>query len=181
MPATLTVSAQPATRCYEAANPAFTASFAGFIPPDTQSSVVTGSPAFTVAANGYPDSPVGTVITVSTGQGTLALISPNYVLSLATSTLTVSCKEAQFIEPGLNPSVAIPIPVGVPFYLTASASSGLPVTYTVESGPGNVGPGIFGGTALTATGAGTITVQISQPGNNNFNAATPVNIMFTGH
>jgi sugar lactone lactonase YvrE len=181
MPATLTVSAQPATRCYEAANPAFTASFTGFIPPDTQSSVVTGSPAFTVATNGYPDSPVGTVITVSTGQGTLALISPNYVLSLATTTLTVSCKEAQFIEPGLNPSIAIPITVGVPFYLTASASSGLPVTYTVESGSGNVGPGIFGGTALTATGTGTITVQISQPGNNNFNAATPVNIMFTGH
>jgi hypothetical protein len=56
-----------------------------------------------------------------------------------------------------------------PFTLNASASSGLPVTYTVISGPANVS-----GNVLNLTGAGTVKVRASQPGNADFMEATSV-------
>ena len=51
----------------------------------------------------------------------------------------------------------------------ASASSGLPVSYTVLSGPGSVN-----GATLTVTGAGTIVIEATQAGNNSYLAAAPV-------
>ncbi len=54
----------------------------------------------------------------------------------------------------------------------ASASSGLPVTYTLLSG--GTGTGSIAGTTLTVTQAGTFVIQASQAGNANFTAATPV-------
>ena len=53
--------------------------------------------------------------------------------------------------------------------LGASASSGLPITYTVDSGPG-----FTSGNLLTVTGAGTIVVEADQAGNANYGEATPV-------
>jgi hypothetical protein len=58
--------------------------------------------------------------------------------------------------------------------LGASASSGLPVTFTVISGPATVS-----GNVLTVTGAGTVTVEASQGGNGTFAAAAPVDQSFT--
>lgn len=57
--------------------------------------------------------------------------------------------------------------------LTASASSGLPVSYAVLSGPATVS-----GNTLTITGAGSITVQATQSGNSSYAAATPVSVTF---
>jgi hypothetical protein len=59
------------------------------------------------------------------------------------------------------------------FTLNATASSGLPVSYSVVSGPATVS-----GTTVTITGAGAVTIQASQAGSANFNAATPVNQSF---
>jgi hypothetical protein len=56
--------------------------------------------------------------------------------------------------------------------LAASASSGLPVGYSVVSGPAMVS----GGT-LMITGAGSVTVQATQGGNTTYAAATPVSIV----
>lgn len=56
-----------------------------------------------------------------------------------------------------------------PITLNATASSGLPVVYSVISGPATVGSNI-----LTITGAGTISIQASQPGNGEWAAASPV-------
>jgi hypothetical protein len=56
-----------------------------------------------------------------------------------------------------------------PITLTATASSGLAVSYTVTSGPATVS-----GNALTITGAGSVTIQATQSGNANWIAATPV-------
>lgn len=59
--------------------------------------------------------------------------------------------------------------------LTASASSGLPVSYSITSGPATVS-----GNILTITGAGSVTVTASQAGNNtNYTAAAPVSQTFT--
>jgi uncharacterized repeat protein (TIGR03803 family) len=58
--------------------------------------------------------------------------------------------------------------------LTASSDSGLPITYTVVSGPATVN-----GNSLTITGAGSVQVEASQPGNAFLTAATPVDRSFT--
>ena len=60
-----------------------------------------------------------------------------------------------------------------PITLTATASSGLAVSYTVTSGPATVS-----GSTLTITGAGSVTVQATQVGNGNYTAATLVNVTF---
>ena len=57
-----------------------------------------------------------------------------------------------------------------PFTLMATASSGLPVSFNMVSGPATVA-----GNTVTLTGAvGTVVVRASQLGNGNFNAATSV-------
>ncbi len=61
-----------------------------------------------------------------------------------------------------------------PITLTATASSGLPVSYTVLSGPA-----MISGSLLTITGAGTVTVQANQAGNSQWQPAPPVNDTFT--
>jgi hypothetical protein len=178
--APLIVTTPPATRVYEAQDPVFPVSIAGFIAPDTQASIVTGSPTFTVASGDYGDAPVGTILTVNTGLGNLALSSSNYAFSLVPSTLTVVCCESQSFVPASLPPANFPIPVGATYYLTVSATSGLPVSYAVLSGPGTTATTALGPT-LTATGTGTITVQLSQTGNTNISAATPITLTFVGH
>ncbi len=61
-----------------------------------------------------------------------------------------------------------------PITLTATATSGLPVSYTVLSGPA-----VVSGNVLTITGAGSVTVQANQPGNYAWLPAPPVNDTFT--
>ena len=61
-----------------------------------------------------------------------------------------------------------------PISLLGSATSGLPVTYTVLSGPATVS-----GNLLVIVGAGTVTVQASQPGDSNWLPASPVTDSFT--
>jgi hypothetical protein len=57
-----------------------------------------------------------------------------------------------------------------PFNLSATASSGLSVVYSIVSGPATVS-----GNTITLTGAtGTVTVSAAQPGNSNYNAAASV-------
>ena len=60
-----------------------------------------------------------------------------------------------------------------PFALTASASSGLPVSFSIISGPATVDAD-----TLTITGAGTVTVRASQAGNANYNPAVDVDQSF---
>jgi subtilase family serine protease len=58
-------------------------------------------------------------------------------------------------------------PINLPSY--ASASSGLTVSFSVVSGPGNLT-----GSVLNITGTGQIVVQASQAGNSTYSAAAPV-------
>jgi DNA/RNA endonuclease G (NUC1) len=62
-----------------------------------------------------------------------------------------------------------------PFALVATASSGLPVTFTVVSGPATVS-----GNTLTLTGtAGSVVIRASQAGNGSFQAAAVVDRTIT--
>jgi hypothetical protein len=65
---------------------------------------------------------------------------------------------------------ASPVTYGVaPIALSANATSGLTVAFSVLSGPGTIT-----GTSLTVTGAGTIVVAANQGGNANYTAAAQV-------
>lgn len=61
-----------------------------------------------------------------------------------------------------------------PFNVSASASSGLPVTLEVVSGPATLDDSI-----VTITGAGVVTLRASQPGNDNYFPADTVVRSFT--
>ncbi len=72
------------------------------------------------------------------------------------------------------PALATPAYDATSVTLTASSTSGLPITYTVLSGPASVT-----GTTLTYTGLGTITLQAAQAGNAAYAAAPPVTATVT--
>jgi len=61
-----------------------------------------------------------------------------------------------------------------PFTVGASASSALPVSFSIVSGPATIS-----GNSITITGAGTVTVRAAQSGDANWNAATSVDQSFT--
>jgi len=95
----------------------------------------------------------------------------NYASSSATMTETVVTQQSQTIN-FPNPGTQT---YGVaPFALTATATSGLPISYSVSSGPATVS-----GSTLTITGAGSVTVQATQAGNNTWQQATPMSATFT--
>jgi hypothetical protein len=176
VPATLAVTALPTTRIYDGADPPFTVSVTGLVGTDTLGIIgFTGSPVFTVASD-LGTTPAGTNLTVNAGVGTLSLTSPNYILSLVPSTLGVVCCEPQTLLSASTLPTNFPLAIGVPLSLSGGASSGLPVTFTVVSGPGTIGTNPLGGGTVTATGPGTITVQVTQAGNGNIGAASPYNI-----
>ena len=60
-----------------------------------------------------------------------------------------------------------------PFSLGATSSSGLQVQYTIVSGSGNISGDLF-----TITGTGTIIIRALQPGDNQYDTASPVTRTF---
>ncbi|MBW8864449.1 MAG: hypothetical protein JF609_05910 [Verrucomicrobia bacterium] len=60
------------------------------------------------------------------------------------------------------------------FAVTATASSGLPVSLSIVSGPATIATA-----TITLTNTGTVTVQATQAGNTNYNAAPSTNQSFT--
>jgi hypothetical protein len=165
-PATLAVGVVGSpSRIFGQPNPAFTYTLAPFVNGDTQASAVTGSPTLTTTAG--PKSPAGPY-TITVGQGTLA--ATNYIFNVTNGTLTVSGGAAQSV---LFPALAN-FTHGTSVTLVAVATSGLPVTFSVASGPASIS-----GSTLTITGTGLVSVTASQPGDSNFGAATPVTRTFT--
>ncbi|MGC2163812.1 MAG: FG-GAP-like repeat-containing protein [Silvibacterium sp.] len=89
--------------------------------------------------------------------------STSNVISL---NLGSSVNEPQTITFPALPSVSYGEP---PVSLSASASSGLPISYRVISGPG-----LIQGTELTISGAGSIVIEADQVGNGTYAAASAV-------
>jgi len=85
-PAALTATANNASRAFAAANPAFTATYSGFVNGDT-ASVVSGFPSFTTTASNA--SAVGTTYPIVPSLG--SLIASNYAISnFVNGTLTIT-------------------------------------------------------------------------------------------
>lgn len=143
--------------------PPLTYTFAGFVNGDSQTSV-TGKPVLTTTATATSE--VGQY-PITLAVGTLA--ATNYSFTTQNGTLTITGGVAQTITFNQLPNVTYGIAT---FNLSATATSGEPVTFTVT------GPAQLLGTAVTVTGAGTVTVTANQSGNADYGAATAVTQSF---
>jgi hypothetical protein len=145
----LTVTADPATREYGDANPAFTATYAGFRNGDT-AAVLSGSPAFSTTAT--PSSDPGTYpVTIS--QGTLA--SPNYTFigfAGGSSTLTITQATARIATTKMNNGV---LSATITYGTANNPVVGSTITFTVGNGTNVACTAVTDATgkaACTATG-----------------------------
>jgi hypothetical protein len=152
----------PGPQVYGAAPIVLTASASSMLPV---SYAVTSGPA---TVNGSKLTITGAgLVTVQASQSGNATYSAAIPVSV-TFTVSELTQTITFPNPGSQVYGAAPI------VLTASASSMLPVSYAVTSGPATVN-----GSKLTITGAGSVTVQASQSGNATYSAAIPVSVTFT--
>jgi hypothetical protein len=107
----------------------------------------------------------------------LDTVGTNKQLTASVSGLT-SAISSFFTVTQANQTISFgPLPNKVygdaPFTLSATASSGLPVTFSIVSGPATIS-----GSTLTIHGTGTVIVRASQSGNSNWNPAPPVDQSF---
>ena len=157
-PLAITASS-PAAINYGAPVPAITPSYVGFVKSENQWTGLTTRPtcsstySITSAPGTYPSSCTGAV-------------GANYSITYPTGLVTVNQAPQTFTH-WYNSSTIY----GTPVVLSAVASSGLTITYSVVSGPGNI---TGGGTTLTPSGVGSIVVAANQAGNTNYAAATQV-------
>ncbi|NML39935.1 T9SS type B sorting domain-containing protein [Chitinophaga sp. G-6-1-13] len=154
--APLQVKADDKQRAFGAANPLLTYTITGFVYSDN-SGVVTGSPVLSTTANAA--SSAGTY-PIRVTAGTLS--ATNYTFTLTDGTLTVGPADQSISFPVISDKTY----GDAAFTLNATASSTLPVSYTVVSGPATIS-----GNTVTLTGAGVVTVAVNQAGNNEFKPA----------
>jgi predicted outer membrane repeat protein len=156
----LTVTAANASRAYGSANPVFTAAYSGFVNGDS-AAALTGAPALSTTAE--ESSPPG-AYPVSAAAGNLA--SGNYSFTFLPGTLTVG-QASQAIT---FAALAAKAYGDAPFTLSATSSSGLPVSYSSS----NPAAATVSGNTVTIIGAGATTITASQAGNGNYGAAADV-------
>jgi hypothetical protein len=144
------------------------------VSPITLSATATSGLAVTFSVVSGPGTVSGNTLTV-TGTGTIVVAAnqagnANYsAASQVTQSVVVNPASGQSQTITFTPPTS-PVTYGVsPITLSATASSGLTVTFSVLSGPGTVS-----GTTLTVTGAGTIVVAANQAGNGTYAAAPQV-------
>jgi hypothetical protein len=106
---------------------------------------------------------------LSVGSHTIAVSygGNTYYKSLSAQSLAITVNKA-------SQSITFPALSAVtygasPITLSATATSGLAVSFSVVSGPGTISNGV-----LTVTGAGSIVIAANQAGNADYNAATQV-------
>ncbi len=160
--AALTVTADDKSKVYGEANPDLTITYSGFVNSEDSSFLTTLPVASTTAT---ADSDAGTYdITVSGSS------SNNYSLSYVVGTLTVTKADQTITVTTIEDKVVS----SGPFYVHASASSGLELSYSVISGPATISD-----STVTLTGeAGSVSIEVSQAGNTNYNAAERQTVSF---
>ncbi len=161
--AELIVTADNKSKIYNEANPALTFVYSGFMNNETASVLTTVPTATTTATTG---SDAGTyAITVSGG------VDDNYSFSYVAGELIINKKD-QTIE---ITTIADKDVSNTPFGVTANTTSGLALSYAIQSGPATIS-----GITITLSGTtGTVVVAVNQAGNTNYNAATQVTESFT--
>ncbi|HAS39923.1 MAG TPA: hypothetical protein DCS93_05560, partial [Microscillaceae bacterium] len=130
----------------------------------------------------------GLAVTYTSSNTAVATISGNTVTIVGVGTTTITASQAGNTNFNAAPDVTQTLTVNkadqtitfgalasrtigeAPFDLTATASSGLAVTYTSS----NTAVATISGSTVTIVGIGTTTITASQPGNANYNAAADV-------
>jgi len=131
------------------------------------------SVSFSVVAG--PATVIGNTVTI-TGAGNVRIRATqagndNFNAAPAAEQEFVVNKAAQTIAFGtLDPKTFGDSPFGI----VATASSGLPVNFSLVSGPASIA-----GNTVTITGAGVVIIQAAQGGNENFSAAPNIDQPFT--
>lgn len=161
--AALTITADNQSKTYNSDNPVLTVSYSGFVNGDTQTSLTTPP---TISTTATKTSVVGAYPITAGGAA-----AANYTITYASGTLSV--------YPGIQTISfnATPKTYGDPdFALSASASSGLPVTYS-SSNPAVATVDVQG--IVHIVSAGIVTITASQLGNGNYIATTNINQQLT--
>jgi len=158
--ATLTLTSEAVTtKTYDGTTAAtITGTLSGVISPDVVTLVGTGT---------FASANVGTGISVTSIATLGGADAGNYSLTQPTGLTGEITKANQTITFGALPNKTT---ADVPFNLTATASSGLTVSYTSSD---TTVASIVGNT-VTIVGVGTMTISASQSGNSNYNAASNV-------
>lgn len=163
--APLQVRAQNATRAYGEPNPSFTVSFEGFKNNDTQD-ILVGIP--TPYSDADNSSPVGQypIVFANNTDSRYEYITTSAMLTIEKANQKITFNDLPSpIDSDVNPFSVFDY---------ASATSNLPITFSIVSGPATIN-----GTLVTLTGqGGTVTINATQPGNSNYNAAEPVSKSF---
>ncbi|MGI4022887.1 MAG: MBG domain-containing protein [Janthinobacterium lividum] len=156
---TISISAGNQTKIYGAANPALTFSYNGFANGESVVNLITLP---TISTTATANSPVGTYPISVSGAA-----SNNYDFNYVNGTLTISQNN------NVITFAALPAKTygDSNFDLTATASSGLPVTY-ISSNPTVAAVDGTGKVQILSAGTATITAQ--QTGNSNYNPAASV-------
>lgn len=137
---------------------------ASFIPPVSASSSL---PVPIIVLSGPAQISAGNIVTL-TGAGTVTLRAsqtgnPSWLPAATVDRTFIVEKQAQTID---FSALADRVFDSGDFNLTATASSGLPVDFSIIEGPATIT-----GTTVTMTGAGSVTVRASQAGDDDFLAA----------
>ena len=173
--APLTVTANNATRVYGQGNPAFTASYSGFVNGDGLG-VLTGSPSLTTTAT-TASSVAGSPYSIVAANGTLS--ASNYSLNFNNGQLTITPASVA----GADSSSANPALTGSNITFTAtltavSPGSGTPagtVQFYADSAPLGSPVALAGGVAGISTSSlspGTHAISAQYPGDGNFFGST---------
>lgn len=124
----------------------------------------------------------GTVITGAVNATYYASLAGDYTVRFTNfcgngpSSNTISFAADALPQSITFPAMANKTYGDVPFVPAATASSGLPVSFSVVSGPATINAQT---NVLTITGTGNVTVVANQPGNNSYDTAAPVIRSFT--
>ncbi len=161
--ALLTITANSQSKTYGSANPAFTVSYSGFVNGDTYTSLTT-------------QPTIGTTATATSATGTYPITvsgaaSNNYNITSVNSLL--------FVYPGAQTITFTVQPRtygDADFSLNATASSGLPVSYS-SSNPAVATVDASGTVHIVS--AGSVTISALQSGNGNYIATTTINQQLT--
>ncbi len=134
------------------------------VPPSEPSAVVSTSTALSGAGG------IASVIATAGNLVGTYTVTANVAGAGAVSFTLTNLAQSQVIT--FPPPAVVPFSAVAVANLTATASSGLPVTYVVVSGPGE----LVGGSVVRATGPGAVVVRATQPGDTMFGAAEPVEV-----
>ena len=138
----------------------------GFAPPSGTVFTLVNNTSFTPVSGTFANVPEGGTVTATFGGQSYLLLISYHGGDGNDITATVVSQAITF------PAIPAQLTTSAPFGLAATASSGLPVTYSIVAGAASAS--VSGGTITLSGTAGTVTVRASQAGNGTYSAAIPV-------